>query len=191
MEKEIWKDVLGLEGKYKVSNRGNVKSLDRYICIKRSNCNHLVKRFYAGRLLIPHKYYVTGSNKTLWYLAVKIKKRNVRDRIHSLVAEVFIPNPQNLPHINHKNGIKTDNRVENLEWVNVRENMSHAYKYKNKSSKYPGVSWAKRDKKWEAYINIKLHKIHLGHHDTEEEAHQAYKRALKQYGLKNKYANFD
>lgn len=70
------------------------------------------------------------------YLSVALRKNNksVHKTVHSLVAETFIPNPENKKEINHKNGIKTDNRVENLEWITHKENVLHAYRILKRKS---------------------------------------------------------
>lgn len=102
--KEIWKDIRDYEGLYQVSNTGKIKSL---------NYRH------TGREKIM-KHSVNNKG----YLFVKLwKNRKFKSfRVHRLVAEAFIPNPNNLPFINHKSEIKTQNNVENLEWCDAKYN---------------------------------------------------------------------
>lgn len=110
---EIWKDIEGYEGDYQVSNLGRVKSLPK-------KCwNGKGYWFRDGRILIPVK-----SKKG--YLNVWCRKKIFK--VHRLVANAFIPNPQNLPQVNHIDGNKTNNSVTNLEWVTNLDNMRHSCK---------------------------------------------------------------
>lgn len=105
MEKEIWKKAICKEDDILVSNKGNVWNARK---------NKPMPKFLAGR-----GYYAISLQKNK-------KKKNYL--VSRLVAIAFIPNPENKATINHINGIKTDNRVENLEWVTYRENNIHALK---------------------------------------------------------------
>jgi len=110
MGKEIWKDVTDYEGYYQVSNFGRIKSLPR--------------KYRKGKIIyqnpLPHtKYFV-----------VRLAKDGVNHThsVHRIVAKSFIPNPENKPEVNHKNGNRQDNRPENLEWVTKSENNLHAFR---------------------------------------------------------------
>ncbi len=99
---EEWRDIKGYEGLYQVSNEGNVRSLKKGIILKAANVNN-------------------------GYLAVQLWDNGIPKMklIHRLVAEAFIPNPDNLPQVNHKNEDKALNIVENLEWCSAKYNMNY------------------------------------------------------------------
>ena len=109
----IWKAIPGYEGYYEVSTEGEIRSLDRYVNNRNS--------FVVGRIM----HLSMGPSG---YLQVGLCKNGKRKnfKVHKIVAKVFIPNPDNKPYVNHINGIKTDNRKENLEWVTAQENTDHA-----------------------------------------------------------------
>lgn len=108
---ETWLPVIGYEELYTISNFGNIRSIH-----------------YKGGNII--KILKPQLNKRLGYLYINLWKNNERKgkRLHKLVAEAFILNPEKKGDVNHINGIKTDNRVENLEWNTRSENMIHARK---------------------------------------------------------------
>ena len=112
---EIWNDIEGQEGKYMISNQGRVKSL------KRSWFTGFATITTQERLLTPRKS--TGGYSRVQFI---INGKNKDFDIHRLVAKAFLKNTENKPYVNHKNGIKHDNRVENLEWSTPSENCRHA-----------------------------------------------------------------
>lgn len=109
---EVWKDVLGYEGYYQVSNLGNVRSL---------NYNS------TGRVQLLSPNVVRNG-----YMQVLLCVNSIRNKqyVHRLVATAFIPNPNNLPQVNHLNECKTDNRADNLQWVTPKDNCMYGTRNK-------------------------------------------------------------
>lgn len=123
---EVWKDVKGYEGIYQVSNLGKVKSLERYQKDKSQRNRHYKERILK---LMKNKY---------GYLIVDLKKdgRRKASTVHRLVAVAFISNPENKPCINHIDGNKQNNSIQNLEWCTYHENLIHAFATGLKTCKY-------------------------------------------------------
>ena len=115
---EKWIPVTGFEGVYDVSNQGYVRTRDKII-----KCRSGGERKVSGKVL---SNYTQGKG----YLAVGLSKNNIYKTVsvHRLVAKHFIPNPLNLPQVNHKDGNKKNNHYKNLEWSNCKDNISHALK---------------------------------------------------------------
>lgn len=129
---EEWKDIIGYENVYQVSNLGRVRRIGEY-------SNQSGKTWSSNKVLKP-------ANNSKGYYFVHLSKNNKVSRkyVHRLVAEAFIPNPENKAAVNHINCDRSDNRVENLEWTTYRENNDYSLqvmrnagnnKHNNKSSR--------------------------------------------------------
>ena len=177
---EIYKPIIGYEEYYEISNFGNVKRLDRIIPhinnSKRQFKERLLKSRYSGRK----------------YLTVTLcLDRCKHFKIHRLVAIHFIPNPNNLPQVNHKDGNKLNNHVDNLEWVSNRENKNHFFLNTLNFKKYPGISYYEKRNKWRARIRIGNNRLELGYFEKEEDAAKAYVDAQLKYNIIDKYSNYE
>lgn len=153
MEEEIWKYIPEYEGIYYVSTLGRIKS-------KKTSKEKILKGY-----INPYGYVAVSLSGN-----IKI--------VHRLVAIVFlnhIPCGFDLV-VNHKNFIRSDNRLTNLEIVTTRENTNQ--KHLKSTSRYTGVFWNKQTKKWQAEIRIKGKKKYLGSSDNEQEASEYYQKAL-------------
>lgn len=166
MINEVWKDISGYEGLYQISNLGRVKSLERI-----DNNNHLVKE----KILKPND---DGAGKG--YLYVNLGRKGRAKKIHRLVAEAFMPNPENKKEVNHIDGDTKNNKIENLEWVTHQENCLHftyvlgqhkaQYKFRpvlitndNISKKFRSVNnairWIRENTKYKKANEGNVHKV--------------------------------
>ena len=127
---EVWKPIIkGQRGKYEISNRGRVKSL---------NFN---KGKEEGFLKLQR------DTKGYYYIMFYINKKPTTFRVHRLVAEAFIPNPSNKPFIDHINTIRTDNRVQNLRWATQKENMNNEMSLKHQRECQKGKKLSEEHKR--------------------------------------------
>lgn len=120
----MWKEINGFEGYFEVSTDGKVRSVDRSISYIDSKGN-LVSKFIRGA---EKKLTASKGRDSNGYLVVNLTKEGKRNIkfVHSLVANTFIQNPNNLPTVNHKDGNKHNNNVSNLEWATYSQNNFHA-----------------------------------------------------------------
>jgi hypothetical protein len=166
---EIYKDIVGYEGIYQVSNMGNVKSLSRIILIRGKYSSKSTERILKA---------CANSNG---YLTVNLYNNSkINKKVHQIVAETFL---NHIPCgfelvVNHKDFNKTNNKTDNLEIVTTRENANR--KHLVSTSKYVGVSFNKSFNKWVSQIFVNGKPKYLGYYNTEIDAHNAYQLKLKE-----------
>lgn len=111
---EEWSPIFRYKGEYEISTAGRVRSYKR-----------IGRTENKPKIL---KLNLRGSDGGYWYIQLRRDGRTFTHKVARLVAETFIPNPLGLPIVNHKNGIKTQDNVYNLEWCNQSFNLKHAYR---------------------------------------------------------------
>jgi hypothetical protein len=136
---EVWKDVLGLENFYQVSNMGKVKTMPREVI-----------RGRGGVYKTPERLLNPSINSDGYYTGIfRVNKKACNYKVHTLVALAFIGQIPKGMEVNHKNGIKTDNRVENLEIITKSQNIKHAFNIglnkPNKGEKNGNSKYTKED----------------------------------------------
>lgn len=183
----IWKDIVGYEGKYQVSNSGLVKSLQREVPTSRGNGVRTVKeRVIAQKLDSKNRYKLVvlwSENKAKTHL------------VHRLVAEAFCPKQEHQTEVNHINGIKLKNNADNLEWCTSSENKQHAWDTglatsnadkmfgkKVGKSKFHNVTWNVERSKWLAGIKYQRKTYGQKRFDSEIEAALHVDKLLDEVG---------
>ena len=151
---EEWRTISGYL-KFQVSNLGNVRDV-------------------RTRKFKPPTFSGNG------YLAVRLREEgnaSARHRIHRLVAEAFIPNPDGKRCVDHINHDKNNNTITNLRWATMKENGNNRLKSSNTTSIYKGVYWERKYSKRRAQLKVDGKRKHLGYYHDEVEAAQQYDRA--------------
>ena len=171
MKEEEWKDVIGYEGRYRISNQGKVMSL------------------WYGKTRIM-KLSVASRG----YIVIVLRKNKSYKNflVARLVAQHFLPDWDKSLQVDHINGVKTENHVDNLRMVTRSQNGRSFQKARGgTASKFRGVSFNKEVRKWTAYFrDLNRKQIHLGCFDDEEEAARAYDAAAIEHGYNPEALNF-
>ena len=177
MSEEIWKDIKGYEGRYKVSNLGRVLSTAQ-----------------------THSRILRGHLSNNGYRRMSLRTAGGKDKsfpVHRLVLQAFASNPENKPHVDHIDNDRLNNKLENLRWATAQENARGKTLRKTVGknglmlSKYRGVTKLRLKKKdgsyrnltrpYMAYIIIDAKHVHLGNFKTENEAAEARNKAVKKF----------
>lgn len=127
-----WRFINGFGNYFKISNIGNVKKIEKFV-------------LFRNKYLIVPEHYLAKTRDKNGYLKVKIFYENKRKNIfiHRLVAIAFLNNPENKPQVNHKDGVKNNNKLKNLEWSTNKENVAHAFNILNRNGSHTGLLGAK------------------------------------------------
>lgn len=160
-----WVEIPGFEGFYKISSEG------------------VVRNTKTGK---TRKLSKNGNG----YLKINLSRNGLKKTFlhHRLVAICFIPREEGKKVVNHINGDRSDNRIENLEWVTQRENITHSKKKNQGNSQYVGVCWHKTAKKWQAQLTVNGKPCYIGSYTTEIEANANVISFMQEHNIYNRYA---
>jgi len=173
---EIWKNVIGFEGLYEISNYGNIKSCRRYVNIK------------SGKRVVNEKLLSLAKDRDGYLMAILCQNGTKKTvKVHRLVANAFIDNVDGKPSVNHIDSNKSNNIVRNLEWVSNLENICHSKLKMKTTSKYIGVYFNKRDNVFRATATINRKNIFLGGFKNEQDAYNTRCKFLKENNIESKY----
>lgn len=188
---EIWRDMIGYEGRYQVSTRGQIRSI-------------LSNHGRAQQKII--KLFIYSNSSNYLYAQLWIKDKKHIEAAHRAVAKAFVPNPGNKPMVNHKDGDKQNNRPDNLEWVTCSENALHAYatglnpgwdiggRHRGKkwgtTSAYHNVSWDTTRRKWKGTLKDGGRMVFQKRFTSEVEAARYVDTMLDALGFNDRPRNF-
>lgn len=161
---EQWKKVKGYENDYEISNLAKIKS------IKGKKHKIMKPRMHwTGYAVIGLRKMISGKSKIKFF------------RVHRLVAIAFIPNPQNLPEVDHIDGNRSNNDIGNLRWCTHSQNNQNRATQSNNKSGHTGVSWCKRSLRWVVRIKTDEKYKWIGSYNKKEDAIHARQEAEKKY----------
>lgn len=159
-------------------NNEEWKNIDGYLNYQVSNLGR-VRNSFTGRILKQQT-----SHQGYLVISLRDDSKKHKYSVHRLVAKEFIPNPLNLPQIDHIDNEKTNNTITNLRWVNNSQNQMNMPKRNGVfTSVYKGVNWHKGHQAWVARVGFENKRIHLGDFETAKEAAKAYnEKATELFG---------
>lgn len=188
---EVWKDLEGFVGRYQVSSRGRIRSTQD----NHGNYREQLKKARC-RSSAPDSYL---------YVQLFLKDRPFLEAVHRAVAKAFLPNPENKPMVNHRDGDKQNNAVENLEWVTCAENHQHAYdnglrnaqhvadrqrgQKSGTTSNFHNVSWDASRQKWKATLKDQGKMVFQKRFDCEQAAARYVNEMLDKLGYPDRPRN--
>ena len=185
MSDELWKSIPGYEGKYEVSNKGKVRSIDHF-----ANDGHL----YKGRVLKIHK-----DNQGYCRVWLYHNRKTKPHLVHRLVALTFMPNINNLPEVNHKDENKSNNSVTNLEWCNSKYNSNYGMRKDKVSKALKGRVFTETWKKNSSLAHLgfkpsdetrqKMSESHKGKKFTDEHKRKISEKRIAFWKLKKEELN--